>query len=49
MTYNATYAAGDVSAAVIDNIVGILAAVFSFVSIVALVMLYRWLKGRKTM
>ena len=42
--YTATYAAADISEVVIDNLVAIGAAVFSFVSLVAIVMLWRWLK-----
>jgi hypothetical protein len=46
--YSANYTAADVSEAVIDNIVGILAALFGFASIVAVVLVYRFLKGKKT-
>jgi len=47
MAYNNTYETADTSAVVVDNIVGIGAAIFSFASLVALVMLYRWLRGKK--
>ena len=47
MGYGAQYTATDISEVVIDNLVGIGAAVFSFASLVAVVMLYRWIKGKK--
>ena len=46
MSYNANYSSTDISAVVIDNIVGIGAAIFSFASLVALVLLYNWFKKR---
>lgn len=46
MAYNATYAASDVAPVVVDNIVGIGAAIFSFVTLVALILLYGWMKKR---
>lgn len=49
MAYNATYEADDVSAVTVDTLVGIGAALFSFVSLIALVMLWRWLQGKKVM
>ncbi len=45
LTYNESYDAGDISAVVIDNLVGVGVAIFSFVSLVGLVLLYRWLTG----
>jgi hypothetical protein len=45
--YTASYSSSEISEVVIDNIVGIGAVVFSFVSLVALVLLWRWLKGHK--
>jgi hypothetical protein len=42
--YTQTYDAGEASEAIIDNVVGIAAALFSFVSIIALVLLWSWLK-----
>jgi hypothetical protein len=46
MAYAANYEAADMSEVVIDNIVGIGAALFSFVSLIGIVLLYRWLKKR---
>lgn len=45
MAYTASYNSGDISAIVIDLIVGVGAGIFSFVTLVALVFLYRWLTG----
>lgn len=47
MAYNESYATGDTSKVVVDLIVGIGSAIFSFASLVALVLLFRWLKGKK--
>ena len=47
MAYNASYATADTSAVSIDLIVGILASLFSFASLIALVILARWLMGKK--
>lgn len=44
--YNVTYDAGEISEISIDLIVGVGATLFSFVSLVALVLLYGWLKKR---
>ncbi len=44
--YNVTYSAGEISEVTIDTLVGIGATLFSFVSLIALVMLYGWLKKR---
>lgn len=44
-SYNASYSSADIASVVIDVIVGIGAGVFSFVTLVALVFLYRWLTG----
>ena len=46
MAYTETYAASDIAKVVIDNIVGIGATLFSFASLVALVLLYNWAKVR---
>ena len=43
MAYNASYSSGDIASVVIDNLVGIGAGIFSFISLVSLVFLYRWL------
>lgn len=48
-TYNESYATGDTSKVVIDLIVGVGSAVFSFASLIALVLLFKWLKGKKVM
>jgi len=42
--YNQTYEAAETSEVAIDLIVGIFGALFSFVSIVALILLWKWLK-----
>jgi hypothetical protein len=47
MAYNETYATADTSKVVIDLIVGIGSAIFSFASLIALIMLYRWLRGKR--
>jgi hypothetical protein len=44
--YTATYDAGEASEVAIDLLVGSAAALFSFVSIVALVLLYKWLRKK---
>lgn len=46
MAYTATYASTDIAAVVVDNLVGIGAAIFSFATLVALVLLYNWMKKR---
>jgi hypothetical protein len=47
MAYSANYTASDISAVVIDNLVGIGAAIFAFASLVAVVLLYRFVRGKK--
>ena len=47
MGYNATYVATDTSAVIVDLIVGIGGALFSFISLIALVILFRWFKTGK--
>ena len=42
--YNQTYEAEETSEVAIDLIVGIFGALFSFVSIIALVLIWVWLK-----
>ena len=42
--YSASYGTPDISEVVIDNIVGIGAAIFSFASLVGLVLLYVWMR-----
>lgn len=40
--YAARYESGDISAVIIDLLVGVAAGAFSFVSLIVLVLLYRW-------
>lgn len=49
MAYNETYTASDASTAIIDLGVTAIAAMVAFGSIIGLVLVYRWLKGRKTL
>ncbi len=42
--YTQTYDSGEISEVTIDTIVGIGASIFSFVSLVALVILFVWLR-----
>ncbi len=44
--YTQTYDAGEVAEVTVDTIIGIGAALFSFVTLIALVLLYTWLKKR---
>jgi hypothetical protein len=46
--YTANYSSSEISEVAIDNLVGIGAALFSFVSIIGIVLLWRWLRGKKT-
>jgi len=43
----ATYQADDVPKVTVDNIVGVLATIFSFATVIALVLLFNWIRGRK--
>jgi len=47
MAYTSEYTADDVGAVSIDLIVGIGATLVGFTAIVGLIVLYRWLKGKK--
>ena len=49
MTYNATYTSDDIAPASIDTIVSVIAIFASFSAIVGLVVLYRWLSGKRIM
>ena len=49
IVYNETYASGDAAEVSIDLIVGLGAALFSFISLIAIVVLIRILKGKKIM
>lgn len=44
MAYAKTYDSTDISYATIDLIVGIIAGLFAFVSLIVLVLLYGWFK-----
>lgn len=44
--YTQTYGSGEIAEVTIDMLVGIGAAIFSFVSLVALLLLYNWMKKR---
>lgn len=44
--YNQTYGSGEIAEVTIDTIVGIGAALFSFVTIIALIFLYTWMRKR---
>ena len=43
----ATYSATDLPAVAIDNIVGILAALFALASIIVLIVIFKWIKGSR--
>ena len=47
MGYNATYVSGDVAEVSIDLIVGLGSALFSFIAIIGIVVLFRLVKGKK--
>ena len=49
MGYNATYVSGDVAEVSIDLIVGLGGALFSFIAIVGIIVLYRFVKGKRKM
>ena len=44
--YTQVYDAGETSEVTIDLIVGVLAALVSFVSLIGLILLFGWMKGR---
>ena len=44
--YTAVYDAGETSEVTIDLIVGVLAALVSFATLVGLIMLYNWIKKK---
>ena len=44
--YTAVYDAGETSEVSIDLIVGVLAALVSFATLIGLVLLFGWMKGR---
>jgi len=46
MAYNASYQASDISAVVIDILVGVGAALFAFVALIGLVLLAGWVKKK---
>ena len=43
----ATYSAANIPSVVIDNIVGILAALFGLASIIVLIVIFKWIKGSR--
>lgn len=47
--YTEVYGSDEISEVVVDNIVAIVAALVSFASLIAVILLWRWVKGRKTM
>ena len=47
--YNASYVSGDVATVTVDLIVGIGSALFSFVTLIGIVILIRILKGKKVL
>lgn len=48
MAYNATYTASDAAPVVLDLGVSVVVGLVAFASIVGLIMLYNWMKGKKT-
>lgn len=46
MAYNETYSSSDAPTAAIDLVVTILAMLATFGGLIALVMLYRWFRGK---
>ena len=42
--YSATYDSGETSEAIVDILVGSLAAIFSFATLIGLILLYKWAK-----
>jgi len=49
MAYNETYTADDLAPMTVDFIVGIGALFVSFVAILGLIILWKWIKGKKVM
>jgi hypothetical protein len=47
--YNETYGSDEVAEVTIDTLVAVLAGIVGFATIVGLVILFRWVKGRKVM
>lgn len=47
MAYNNTYDTADVSAIVVDILAGLGVALVGFAGIVGLIVLYRWVTGKK--
>ena len=46
MAYSATYAAADTGKAVIDLVVTVFAAIASLGTLIGLVLLFKWMKGK---
>ena len=49
MAYNETYTAEDLAPVTVDFMVGIGAVLVSFVAVIGLIILWRWVKGKKFM
>lgn len=49
MAYTPTYTEADMAPIAIDGIASILALVVAFASLIGLIMLYRWVRGKKVM
>lgn len=49
MAYNETYTAEDLAPVTIDFMVGIGAVIVSFVAVIGLIILWKWVKGKKFM
>jgi len=46
MVYTETYHASDISPVVVDLLVGVGAGLFAFVTLLGLLFLWRWIKGK---
>lgn len=49
MTYNATYTSEDADDIVVDGFAKIAVAVLGFATLIGLVFVYRWFRGKKVM
>ena len=49
MAYNATYTSDDIAPASIDTIVSVISIFAAFAAIIGLVVLWRWLQGKRIM
>ena len=48
MTYAQTYNATDMAPVVVDLIVSVVALAVGFATLIGLILLYNWIKGKKT-